>query len=1311
MCSIEKMLIKGIRSFGPYNEDAITFFKPLTIIVGPNGSGKTTVIECLKQACTGSLPPTCKSSRAAFIHDPKLSGQKETRAQIKLRFADHVRRSPVVLVKSFLLTVKGSTSTFKATDQTVKTFDPETKEYESHSCKVQDVEKLVPTLMGASQAVLDSVIFVHQDEMNWPLDDPQTVKKKFDSIFNLSGYTKAIDAMKKARLDNVHEVEKHKLRVGHLRTHRERSQTLKKEIASDKAAIDEMNTVIADFEDKASRSREEMASLESQVAQHKALAKDLEMAAHKMSVLQEANKTLYDKMGDEEATEDIDELVEMKDKMEQQLHKYRLELRGQRETLESCVEEESVLRKKFRENETLESRLFAEIDVNRRELKETRERCRELANECLIGDLSQWDASISDNDVMENYAVIERKSREKESKLKAMKADAKRLEQNLSEGIREAQTQVYHAEDDLKSAVIKRKENLRKIVDIETWQSEIQMSETEHKRNEAKEKELSTTLKEVLAEQTKAKSELKAKGLDERIRSLEERCGALRREKDQIQENSTKHALYHEKMEELKRVKEKSKTLLDSKGKELCAALGVAEIPPAENLLDEIQAKLKDLDKVKDENLTKRNRVEAKMETLSQQMEEDKKATESLRLACREKEGLLGDLTAISMDSSIEDICREKEAKVEKLNDRINHMNALDLVFTQYIRRTSDMHACPACTRPFEGNEEATFIQRQKDSKENLPQKLQQANDARDKVQKDISELRSKASLLEEMKRLREDLATAEKKQETSLQERTELEENGRKLRDQEAEIGRSLSTTRGLLEDFAIPLRNHALTIKNLETALGSGEGNEGIRGSRSLDEVKTDLSAAEGELKSHTKAKEEERLTIMNLNEKVGECERELREHREVIAKAEGNAVELKTRLKEKEKLERENSEIDSKHQGLTLALKKAKASLDEIKSDSASKSNKMQKEVDAVEDETYQFLRKAETMKTLCEKLTRSDVETSERQLVRLQRSQGTLKEELKALEAKTLEAKRVIDSEEQNVHERGAAFRNIDDNLTYKRGVRDIGRAEEATKAIRKKIGEMPSGEDMNRVYSAAKHKFEESTKKTQYLRGSRKTLEQKIKEREIELMGKEYRNIDRIFNTENVALRTKTLAITDIDNYLKALKKALITFHNRKMGNINKTIKELWQKTYRNSDIDYIQIKYEEGGTRGGSHNYRVVMVSGGTELAMRGRCSAGQRVLASIIIRLALAETFCVECGILALDEPTTNLDEENSRSLAVMVQQIIKDRSAHQKNFQMIVITHDEKFVGNFSSWCDQYWYVHKDENQLSKCKMQNFM
>lgn len=45
-------------------------------------------------------------------------------------------------------------------------------------------------LPSAVQAVLDNVIFVHQEESNWPLADGATIKKKFDEIFAATKYTK-----------------------------------------------------------------------------------------------------------------------------------------------------------------------------------------------------------------------------------------------------------------------------------------------------------------------------------------------------------------------------------------------------------------------------------------------------------------------------------------------------------------------------------------------------------------------------------------------------------------------------------------------------------------------------------------------------------------------------------------------------------------------------------------------------------------------------------------------------------------------------------------------------------------------------------------------------------------------------------------------------------------------------------------------------------------------------------------------------------------------------------------------------------------
>ena len=90
--------------------------------------------------------------------------------------------------------------------------------------------------------------------------------------------------------------------------------------------------------------------------------------------------------------------------------------------------------------------------------------------------------------------------------------------------------------------------------------------------------------------------------------------------------------------------------------------------------------------------------------------------------------------------------------------------------------------------------------------------------------------------------------------------------------------------------------------------------------------------------------------------------------------------------------------------------------------------------------------------------------------------------------------------------------------------------------------------------------------------------------------------------------------------------------------------------------------------------------YAVYMVKNNTRLQMRSRCSAGQKALASLVIRMALAEAFCSHCGVLALDEPTTNLDRENKVALVYSLKQIVSHRKK-QQNFQLVVITHDEEF------------------------------
>lgn len=76
---------------------------------------------------------------------------------------------------------------------------------------------------------------------------------------------------------------------------------------------------------------------------------------------------------------------------------------------------------------------------------------------------------------------------------------------------------------------------------------------------------------------------------------------------------------------------------------------------------------------------------------------------------------------------------------------------------------------------------------------------------------------------------------------------------------------------------------------------------------------------------------------------------------------------------------------------------------------------------------------------------------------------------------------------------------------------------------------------------------------------------------------------------------------------------------------------------------------------------------QVVMTKDQVEMDMRGRCSAGQKMLASIIIRLALSDSFGQNCGILALDEPTNALDVENIDALAAsLVEYVLASISPH---------------------------------------------
>lgn len=74
------------------------------------------------------------------------------------------------------------------------------------STRCAELDREMPLLLGVSRAILENVIFCHQEESAWPLSEPSVLKKKFDDIFEAVRYTKALEsvrALRKQRLQDL----------------------------------------------------------------------------------------------------------------------------------------------------------------------------------------------------------------------------------------------------------------------------------------------------------------------------------------------------------------------------------------------------------------------------------------------------------------------------------------------------------------------------------------------------------------------------------------------------------------------------------------------------------------------------------------------------------------------------------------------------------------------------------------------------------------------------------------------------------------------------------------------------------------------------------------------------------------------------------------------------------------------------------------------------------------------------------------------------------------------------------------------------
>ncbi|CAN0875270.1 DNA repair protein RAD50 [Linum grandiflorum] len=1307
MSTVDKMLIKGIRSFDPENKHVITFFKPLTLIVGSNGAGKTTIIECLKVACTGELPPNARNGHS-FVHDPKVAGETETKGQIKLRFKTAAGKD-VVCIRSFQLTQKASKLEYKAIESVLQTINPHTGEKVCLSYRCADMDREIPALMGVSKAVLENVIFVHQDEANWPLQDPSSLKKKFDDIFSATRYTKALEVIKKLHKEQAQEIKAYKLKLENLQTLKDSAYKLRESISQDQEKTESLKIKMQDLESNIQNVEGRIQDTKSTLEEARNLQKEISTKDAERGLRVDEMERLLATL-DSEITDDDEELISWKQTFDTRLATLNTKISKLEREMNDAEKKASNLKKTITDSILAIGRLQAATDAHTSLKNERDSTIRGLCARYNLGSLHDTpltdEMALNLTDSLESRSTNLKKDLQEKKKLNDVQVKA--AEKNCSDAsdawrVAEAQLQ---AKEELKNNIadrIKEKE-------IELAPLEEQLSHANLPRIDEKEKNTAIEVERKANQLSERDFESNILQKQSEVYGVEQKIKALNREKDVLAVDAEDRIVLSLKRTELDNHKKKHRKIIDEYKDKIRGVLK-GRLPSDKDLKREVTQALRALGNEFDDLNTKSRDAEKEVNVLHLKIQETNNNISKFHKDMDAKKRFIeSKLQSLDQQSfTIQSYFKVLESAKEKRDVQKSKYNIADgmrQMFDPFERVARAHHVCPCCERPFSAEEEDDFVKKQRvkaaSSAEHI-RKLAMETSNSDSLFQQLDKLRI---AYEEYVKLGKDAIPLAEKSLHDLQ--LELDQKSQALDDVLgilAQIKADKDSVDVIVQpmDTADRLYQEIQTLQKQVHDLEYKLNLQG-QGARSMDEIQSELNCLQStrdSLQSELDKLREEQRYMENDLQHIQLRWHATREEKVAAHHILSNVKRLEEEL-ENLAVEKNEAEIAARDLAENVGpLSKAKAKLE---SDYEKLKNKLELEYEKQRKELDNYLFEVDTVQKLMSKIKEYyDLKTGVR-LKEAQEKLATSESQLECCETVKRQHSTELSVLKGKVEQQDKCRRDIEDNINYRKIKADIEVRTNEIESLEKKLLQIGAsskyeadliklGEERDILY-AELNKCE----------GTMSVYQENISNNKVDLKQPLYKDIDKRYFDQLIQLKTTEMANKDLDRYYSALDKALMRFHSMKMEEINKIVRELWQQTYRGQDIDYIRIHSDAEGSGTRSYSYKVLMQTGDTELEMRGRCSAGQKVLASLIIRLALAETFCLNCGILALDEPTTNLDGPNAESLAAALLRIMNDRKG-QENFQLIVITHDERFAQMIGQrqHAERYYRISKDDHQHS--------
>ena len=1301
MAYIDKLMIMGVRAFPTQQGETIKFEPPLTLVAGINGSGKTTIIECLRFATTGALPPGA-GLKGAWIHDPGLVGEKKQLAQVRLMFHS-ANGTRLVVTRSLVLEVKKATrsQTAKEALLLIERHGQKT----TLSTRVAELDQQVPLYLGVSPSLLDNVLFCHQEDSQWPLAESGTLKKKFDEIFEAGKYTKAVKELVDIRKKHRNDLGRQGEVVNSAKKDRERSKKVKQQTDNLGKEVHELREEARDLEKKMEsalreaneslKKSEEFSEILGQLEQYRieANSKDqsLEDLKVHLKVLPETDEWLQNALA--QFNDTLSRYEEEKENKTEQWHEYKEELEELNKRLEKKLAEQGQYQQEKAENE--------------RQLERRRAQITESAVQHQIRGYDD----VSDDSKVEDFMFkIKKMSKDRSAKLD-------RARQEADNEKREAVTQVNRLterqralKDNRISASRQIAENNRQAGQRQSEADAINVNEGSKAAIESRMEELQTRLGTTRDNMKAADYPTKIKQADLEILALDEEASRLNSELVQGTKRAGEVAQLSHVKQELKEKERSLNTLVKAHGNKINKTVGndwSARTLEAKfkDVSSEAAKQVSSAERERDSTLREAEQVQYKQKTVRDELNSKKRQETEHEAAVR---------NAIDDEdiTEYEDSLRQAELRLDTARASEKEYAGLSIYFGRVLETADTNHACRLCDRPFKA--EGAQLEKFKTKIQALIKKaaLTELEAETQAATEDHKIITNSAVDYENWKRLTKTDIPALEKQMAKLEKDHEkllaqVETQDKKVEERES--------AQKEVDGLALTVSSIVKTeqdVKSLNVKVEELTAKQSQHGEvKTLEDIDEEINAVKGRIQEAKRASSRLNNEQNTAKSEVYAMELELGELRNEISTV-SRSLDRKTALldrvqefKDSNQKQRETiDKIDGELEKLGPEIDTARVKQDDIDQRSDAQLKELVKEARSF-DETVSGLQ-------FIDEQIRAYIDGGgESRLSRAVREVEHIRQESSKYSAAQAQLTKELSHVDQQIKDGGNTKRSYADNLRYRQDSRRV-------KDLRGQIEVLESQNaeyDRDELQRMSQHKMKQYHNYSGQREGVIGML--KGKDNELKRLRTEYdtdlKGAALRYKEAHIKFESTKAAIEDIGKYSTALDQAVTKYHSLKMEEVNGIIDELWRATYMGTDVDTIYITSNlevKANTR--VHNYRVVMLKRDIELDMRGRCSAGQKVLASIIIRLALAECFSKDCGVIALDEPTTNLDEKNIEALAVSLHRIIEARR-HQKNFQLIIITHDEHFLElmNCSDFTDHYYLVRRNEKDDSVIERQSIL